>query len=185
MWAIFFPSALCFAIFVRVTLYSRGERVEAGLKGLAIPAAVLVALLLWHAAAAWLLGRFSRSYRPTGALLAGATFAPLLATLPKVVGVLTSESYANEYWIDRSVKVELLLGLPALALALQAGATIWLRYGLTWRRAGPMVGILLVAFALRYAGMGWGLPFAYQPEETSFYFRWAMEAALRGERTPH
>lgn len=170
---------------MRVTLYSRGERVETGLKGLAIPAAVLVALLLWYAAAAWLLGRFSRSSRPVGGLLAGAAFVPLLATLPTVVGVLTSESYAGEYWIDRSVKVELLLGLPALVLLLQAGVVIWLRYGLTWRRAGPMVGILLLAFVLRYAGMGWGLPFAYQPEETSIYFRWAMEAALHGEWNPH
>ncbi|MHB1162451.1 MAG: ArnT family glycosyltransferase, partial [Chloroflexota bacterium] len=95
------------------------------------------------------------------------------------------EAFAREYWIDRSLKVELLTGLPMLVLSCQAGVWTWLRYRFTWRSAGPLVGVLALGLALRWAGMGWGLPFAYQPEETSIYFRLANELALGGKWNPY
>ena len=171
-------SALGFATFVRITLYGWGGSVDAGAKGLLVPGALLAATMVWFVAAARLLKSHHLS-------LVAATFLPMLATLPITCGVLGSEDFAKEYWIDRSLKIELLLGLPALALLLQVGLWVWSRCSLTWNRAAPMLAVLGVGFGLRWAGMGWGLPFAFQPEETSIYVRWAMELALHDQWNPH
>jgi len=182
---LFAISALAFALFVRLTLYGRMEAAEIGVKGYLNPVALLIALLLWFLAARWLLRGYPAGDGAVADLLAGSSFVPMVFTLPISLGVVLSESFAREYWIDRSLKVELLLGLPALALLLQAGAWFWLRRGLTRGLALPVMGVLGVGLALRWAGMNWGLPFAYQPEETSIYARWAMEFALHGQLNPH
>ena len=177
-------SALSFAAFVRVTLYSRDAVMEPGLKGIAIPVALLVVLLVWYAAAARLIAREGTARGNAGTLVA-LTFVPMLSTIPITLGVLQSESFAKEYWIERSLKVELLLGLPVLVLVLQLGLWIWSHYRLTWKSGGPLLAILVVGLGLRWAGMNWGLPFAFQPEETSIYVRWAMEFALHHQWNPH
>lgn len=177
-WLVSLASGVGFAAFVRITLYGTAGPSEVGSKGLVVPAAVSVALLLWFALALRLL-RVSR------VALVAASFSPMLGTLPITFGVLTSEAFAREYWIDRSLKIELLLGIPVLVLLLQAGIWLWLRHGLTWRRALPMLAVLGLALGLRWAGMGWGLPFAFQPEESSIYVRWAMELALHDQWNPH
>jgi len=177
--------ALAFALFVRVTLYGRVEIMEPGPKGIIIPAALLLALVAWHGVARGLISRSAARATGSAGWLAALTFVPMLATLPISLQVLLSDDFAREYWIDRSLKVELLLGLPALALALQAGIWTWFRFRLTWRGAGPMLVVLAAALGLRWAGMGWGLPFAFQPEESSIYVRWAIEFALHGQWNPH
>ncbi|MGE5619205.1 MAG: ArnT family glycosyltransferase [Sphingomonadaceae bacterium] len=177
-WLGFTSIALAFAAFLRVTLYGRVGLMDAGPKGLLLPVAVLVFLMLWFALAMRLLGSAK-----TGWIV--VSFLPLLATLPITVGVIGSEAFAREYWIDRSLKVELLIGLPMLVLACQAGFWGWVRYRCSWRSTGPLVGVLALGLALRWAGMGWGLPFAYQPEETSIYFRLANEVALGGKWNPY
>ncbi len=182
---LFILSALAFPLFVRVTLYNRVALMDAGPKGVLIPAACLVILLAWNLVAAQLIAGRRMPLNATVHKLVRFSFTPLLATIPISLSVLQSEAFAREYWIDRSLKVELLLGLPALVFSLQAGLWIWARYRLTWRRAGPVLAILLVGLGLRWAGMGWGLPFAYQPEETSIYVRWAMEFALHHQWDPH
>lgn len=180
-----FAIALSFALFVRVTLWGSPSQMDPGPKGLLLPGALVAALVGWYLVATWLVGRCPGGSSGLAGSLMAASFLPMLATLPISLGVLVSESYAQEYWIDRSVKVELLLGLPLLVLMLQAGVWCWFHFRLTWRRAGPMLAVLGGGLALRYAGMGWGLPFALQPEETSIYARWANEAALHGQWNPH
>ena len=184
-WIVFGLAAIAFAVFVRITLYSRAELMGPGPKGILMPVAVLLVLLVWRRAAVRLMGMAAGPAVEGVGALVSLTFAPMLSTLPITLQVLLSEGFAREYWIDRSLKVELLLGLPAVALALQIGLWIWFHRRLTWRGAGPLLAVLAAALGLRWAGMGWGLPFAYQPEETSIYVRWAMEFALHHQWNPH
>jgi hypothetical protein len=177
-WLAFAASSIAFAIFVRLTLYDRVGLQDIGVKGLAVPVAVLGLLLLWLAIAARLLKSWSRPY-------VALSFLPLLAVLPIIFGILYSEQFARDYWVDRSLKIELLLGLPSVVLLLQLGLWLCSRYRLNWGAIKPMLAVLAVGLGLRLFGMGWGLPFAFQPEETSIYFRWAMELALGGEWNPH
>ncbi len=175
---VLFAIVVSSCLFVQLTLYGRVVPEGVGAKGFLVPLALLVVLLIWIGAASKFVSRLPFP-------LVVATFLPFLSTLPISFGVLGSEAFAREYWIDRSLKVELLLGLPAVVLALQAALWIWSRYRLTWRTSGPLLAVLASGFALRWTGMGWGLPFAYQPEESSIYLRWAMEFALHGQWNPH
>ncbi len=184
-WILFCCAALAFTVLVRVTLYGRVAVMEPGPKGIVIPGALLVALLAWKVIAGWLIVVGTTTPAATLPTLVAATFVPMFCTLPISSGVLQSETFAREYWIDRSLKVELLLGLPVLVLSLQAGLWIWAHYRLTWRRAGPLLAVLGIGLGLRWAGMGWGLPFAYQPEETSIYLRSAVDLALGGHWNPN
>lgn len=170
-WLILVITAFCYGAFVRATLYNRADLADAGLKGVVIPAFVTAILALWYLAATQYIGRGHT-------LLIASTYLPLLATLPITIGIFGSEDFAREYWINRSLKVQLLLGLPALVGVLQIGVGIWLQRSMNWRAALPILTVLALGLGLRWAGMGWGLPFAFQPEETSIYIRWAMEFAL-------
>ncbi len=173
----YIASALSFAVFVQVTLYGRAALNEAGIRAVLVPLGLILVSLLWLAIAV-------KAIKGMPPALLALSFLPFLGTLPITLGVLASEQFAWEYWIDRSLKIELLLGLPTLVLLLQAGLWLAARRELTWRRTWPPLAILGVAFGLRWGGMGWGLPFAFQPEESSIYVRWAMEVALHDQWNP-
>ncbi|HEX2922817.1 MAG TPA: glycosyltransferase family 39 protein [Chloroflexota bacterium] len=181
----FAVSALAFALFVRVTLYSKPDSPDPGARGLVVPIVLLVGMVVWYLVAAQLVKMVGGRRRGDASTCIGATFLPMLVTLPISASVLSSVSFAREYWIDRSLKVEMMLGLPLLVILLQMGVVFWSCRQLTWRRALPVMGVLGLGLVLRLAGMGWGLPFAYQPEETSIYVRWAIEFALHGQINPH